>query len=93
MSLVRAGEQAAATYRVAYINIPLVLPASCSHPQIIPTAVHESYAGEPRTRTPGYLFLAICGDQKKKKKEKRERERGENKIKHRSTAYHRSYGW
>lgn len=51
---------------------------------LLPTTVHESYAGEPRTRTPGYLFLAICGDQKKKQ---RERERGENKIKHRIPSF------
>lgn len=36
--------------------------------------MHESYAGEPRTGTPGYLFLAICGDQKKKEEGEGEKE-------------------
>lgn len=65
-NLVRALELATGTYRGAYINIAVVLLASCFHLQIISAAACESYADKPRTRIPRYLFLAICDDGEKK---------------------------
>lgn len=65
-NLARALELVTGTYRGAYINIAVVLLASCFHLQIISAAACESYADKPRTRIPRYLFLAICDDGGKK---------------------------